>query len=195
MSTLTREDRRRIARRLRTDAQTAAPAKADVLREWADKLETEPERVAIAGRTLGTAGYAYSIIGFVETLRERDEAHEALRELASRLNNIIATKPEAELGVDWTHWREQARRALPIATRVLDGVERTHALVPLDATLFRCQGCGRERVVPGLGTLDTYGSYCSNHDADGSGELYVAVAHVVQSVAADCGEHVSEWPS
>lgn len=46
-------------------------------------------------------------------------------------------------------------------------------------TVYRCQDCGNEHRVEGERRLHVYGPYCSNHDPDGPGALYIAVEHVV----------------
>lgn len=124
MNALTPDELARVRFVLRQEAadSTNAAVASDLL-GLADKLTAEPEQGAVAER-------------------ERDEAREALRELIEDSSALLrahtraiwtlsgeATYPPGERGAmgAWAQARLAAARA------VLEGVERTHALVPVQA--------------------------------------------------------------
>jgi hypothetical protein len=121
VSPLTPDERAEAVDDLRECASLLGERQSMPLHALADKLEAEPEPsdmpvhdAVMAARRVGLECRDKGYVGKVE--RERDEAREALRDLTRALNGTYVGAPVVH--------------AMARAAAVLEGVERTHTLVP-----------------------------------------------------------------
>lgn len=124
MSPLTQDERALAAGGLR---RLAALDRETAYRNVADKLEAEPD--ALEWEKNARAVHAREM----QFMAERDEAREALRQIRD-----IEPLPEGEAGRD-SPMDEAIDAMHEIADRALQGVEHTHALVPVEICSYAAE--------------------------------------------------------
>lgn len=96
----------------------------------ADKLEAEPDLMGALADSLKVKSHPYVVQERDKARAERDEAREALRDLSAAIEGLSVSWSTRGIRVSEAEWEAIAVPAAA-ARAVLEGVERTHALVPL----------------------------------------------------------------